>query len=95
MNLERRRAEQLQPAGIRKVGDLSAISGLEDYDASEFNVTNRFQPIKAGSYAEFLFYKKGRVVNWASSDIEKEFPPDAIFSLGKWAKGDGLVKRRN
>lgn len=95
VNLERRRAEQLQPALIRQIGDLSTISGLEDYDASEFNITNRFQPLKTGSYAEFLFYKKGRVVNWASSDIEKEFPPDAIFSLGKWAKGDGLVKRRN
>lgn len=95
VNLERRRAEQLQPAGIRQIGDLSMIAGLEDYDAGEFNITNRFQPLKAGSYAEFLFYKKDRVVNWASSDIEKEFPPDAIFSLGKWAKGDGLVKRRN
>jgi hypothetical protein len=95
VNLERRRAEQLQPASIRQIGDLTAIAGLEDYDAGEFNITNRFQPLKPGSYAEFLFYKKGREVNWASTDIEKEFPPDAIFSLGKWAKGDGVVKRRN
>lgn len=95
INIERRRAEQLQPAVIRQIGDLTAIAGLEEYDASEFVITNRFQPLKAGSFSEFLFYRKGRAVNWASADIEKEFPPDAIFSLGKWARGDGVVKRRN
>lgn len=92
--VERRRAEQLQPTRIRQIGDLSSLSGLEEYDASGFNVTGRFQPIKAGNYGELLFYKKGREVNWASTDIEKEFPPDAIFSLGKWAKGEGLLKPR-
>ena len=94
-NLERRRAEQLQPTVIRQIGDLSSVSGLEEYDASEFNVTGRFQPLKTGTFGELLFYKKGREVNWASPDIEKEFPPDAIFSLGKWVKGEGLLKRRN
>lgn len=92
--VERRRAEQLQPTRIRQIGDLSSLSGLEEYDASGFNVTGRFQPIKAGNYGDLLFYKKGREVNWASTDIEKEFPPDAIFSLGKWAKGEGLLKPR-
>lgn len=92
--VERRRAEQLQPTRIRQIGDLSSLSGLEEYDASGFNVTGRFQPIKAGNYGELLFYKKGREVNWASTDIEKEFPPDAIFSLGKWAKGEGLLRPR-
>ena len=94
-NLERRRAEQLQPTVIRQIGDLSSISGLEEYDASEFNVTGRFQPLKTGTFGELLFYKKDREVNWASLDIEKEFPPDAIFSLGKWVKGEGLLKRLN
>ena len=94
-NLERRRAEQLQPTVIRQIGELSAISGLEEYDASDFNVTGRFQPLKTGTFGEILFYKKGREVNWASPDIEKEFPPDAIFSLGKWVKGEVLLKRRN
>ncbi len=94
-NLERRRAEQLQPTVIRQIGDLSSVSGLEEYDASEFNVTGRFQPLKTGTFGELLFYKKDRAVNWASPDIEKEFPPDAIFSLGKWVKGEGLLKRRN
>ena len=94
-NLERRRAEQLQPTVIRQIGDLSSLYGLEEYDASEFNVIGRFQPLKTGTFGELLFYKKGREVNWASPDIEKEFPPDAIFSLGKWVKGEGLLKKRN
>lgn len=93
--LERRRAEQLQPTRIRRVGHALTIAGLDEYDASEFNVTGRFQPLKQGNYGELLFYKKGREVNWASANIEKEFPPDAIFSLGKWVKGEELVKRRN
>ena len=94
INLERRRAEQLQPTTIRQVGEIT-LAGLEEYDAGEFNVTGRFQPLRPGNYGELLFYKKGREVNWASPDIEKEFPPDAIFSLGKWVRGEGLLKRRN
>ena len=93
--LERRRAEQLQPTRIRQVGPLLSTAGLDEYDASEFNVTGRFQSLKQGNYGELLFYKKGRDVNWASTDIEKEFPPDAVFSLGKWAIGEGVVKKRN
>ena len=95
VNLERRRAEQLQPTTIRRVGDLASLAGLEEFDAGEYNVTGRFQPLKPGNYGELLFYKKGREINWASTDIEKEFPPDAIFSLGKWVKGEGLLRRRN
>ena len=95
INLERRRAEQLQPTRIRQVGELGSLAGLDDYDASGFNVTGRFQPLKNGNYGELLFYKKDREVNWASTDLEKEFPPDAVFSLGKWAKGEGLLKRLN
>ena len=94
VNLERRRAEQLQPTTIRQVGEIS-LAGLEEFDAAEFHVTGRFQPLRPGNYGELLFYKKGREVNWASPDIEKEFPPDAIFSLGKWVRGEGLVKRVN
>lgn len=93
VNLERRRAEQLQPTTIRQVGEISSVAGLEEFDASEFYVTGRFQAIKPGSYGELLFYKKDREVNWASSDMEREFPPDAIFSLGKWVRGEALLKR--
>lgn len=92
---ERRRAEQLQPIRIRQVGPALTIAGLDEYDVSVLNVTGRFQPLKVGNYGELLFYKKGREVNWASTDIEREFPPDAIFSLGRWVKGEELVKRLN
>ncbi len=95
ITIERRRAEQLQPTRIRQVGPLLSVAGLDEYDAGEFNVTGRFQPLKQGNYGELLFYKKGREVNWASTDLEKEFPPDAVFSLGKWAVGEGVVKKRN
>lgn len=93
--IERRRAELLQPTTIRQIGDLSSIAGLEEYDASGFYVTGRIQPLKQGNHGELLFYKKGREVNWASTDIEKEFPPDAIFSLGRWVKGEGLIRKVN
>jgi hypothetical protein len=92
--LERRRAEQLQPTRIRQVGPALTVAGLDEYDISEFNITGRFQPLKQGNYGELLLYKKDREVNWASTNIEQEFPPDAIFSLGKWVKGEELVKRR-
>lgn len=95
INTERRRAELIQPTRIRQIGNLSTIAGLEEYDAGEFNVTGRFQPLKTGNYGELLFYKKTRQVNWASPDLEREFPPDAVFSLAKWPIGEGLVKRRN
>lgn len=95
ITVERRRAEQLQPTRIRQVGPALTLAGLDEYDASEFNVVGRFQPLKQGNYGELLFYKKGREVNWASAAIEKEFPPDAVFSLGKWAVGEGVLKKRN
>ncbi len=44
--------------------------------------------------AEFLFYKKDRTVDWLSPDLEKQFPPDAIFSSGKLIKGEKLLPRR-
>ncbi len=92
VNVERRRAEQITPAHIRQIGDLSAIAGLAEYDAADFNVVTRFQPFNTGSLAKLLFYRKNRTVNWTSTDIEKEFPPDAIFSLGKWIKGEGVIR---
>lgn len=95
LNTERRRAEFIQPTSIRRVGDLSAVAALEEYDASGFYVTGRFQPLKPGNPGELLFYKKDRNVNWASADLEKDFPPDAVFSVGKWTTGEGIVKRLN
>jgi len=91
---ERRRASFIAPVRIRGVGDLPNTRGLEEYDASGFNVVQRFGVLKVGELAEFYFYKKERTVDWVSPELEKQFPPDAIFSTGKWIKGEKLVPRR-
>lgn len=91
---ERRRASFAAPVKIRTIGDLPNVKGLDEYDASGFNVFQRFGRTRAGELAEFFLYKKERTVDWASTEIEKQFPPDAIFSGGKWIKGESLVPRR-
>ncbi|MBK9527774.1 MAG: hypothetical protein IPO41_05525 [Acidobacteria bacterium] len=70
------------------------MKGLGRYDASGFNVVQRFGRTKVGELAEFFFYKRDRTVEWAALDLEKQFPPDAIFSGGKWIKGEKLFPRR-
>lgn len=91
INTERRRASQWAPNYIREIGDLSKASGLDEYDASGFNVYQRFGRPKIGELAEMFFYRKDRVVDWDSIQIDVQFPPDAIFSGGKWLKGKGVV----
>ncbi len=93
-NIERRRAAFAAPTIIRRLGDLSAGSGLSEYDASGFYAVGRFQPLTVGNFAEILFYKKDRQIDWAAADLEKAYPPDAIFSLGKWVKGEGVVPQK-
>jgi hypothetical protein len=94
INIDRRRANFPAPNIIREIGDLGGVSGLEEYDASGFNVVQRTGSFKIGELADLLFYKKDREVDLASKDLEKQFPPDAIFSTGKWIKGEGLVPRK-
>jgi Zinc carboxypeptidase len=95
-NTERRRTSFLAPSFIRNLGTLSAARGLEEYDASGFSVITRFGIVKVGEFAELLFYKNDRVIDWSLpvADIERQFPPDAIFSGGKWVKGDKVVPRK-
>ena len=93
-NTERRRAEFAAPTVVRRIGDLSGVSGLEEFDASGFYAVGRFQPLSAGTFGEILFYKKDRQIDWSASDIEKAFPPDAVFSLGQWVKGEGVVPKK-
>jgi len=50
--------------------------------------------LAVGNFGEMLFYKKDRQIDWSAADVEKSFPPDAIFSLGKWIKGEGVVPKR-
>lgn len=91
---ERRRAGLGAPVKIRSVGEILNTRGLEEYDASGFNIVQRFGKTKPGELAEFYFYKRERTIDWAASELEKQFPPDAIFSTGKWIKGEKLVPRR-
>ena len=94
LNLERRRGEFSAPTTIREIGKSIVRTGLEEFDASGFNVVGRYHPLRAGVTGELLFYRKDRQIDWKAADIEKQFPPDAIFSLGKWVKGEGLVPRK-
>ncbi len=91
---ERRRASFVSPTVLRHIGDLSGRFGLEEFDATGFYVVGRFQPLAIGNFGELLFYRKDRQIDWAAAELEKSFPPDAIFSLGKWIKGEGVVPRR-
>jgi hypothetical protein len=94
VNLDRRRAEFAAPGYIRQIGNVSSQFGLTEFDASDFIVVPRNgSSLKVGDLAELLFYKKSRKIDWNSPDIEKQFPPDAIFSSGRWVKG-GLVNRK-
>ncbi len=79
---------------IQSIGQLNNLRGLEEYDASGFNIVSRLGRIKPGELTEFIVYKKDRQVNWTAADLEKQYPPDAIFSGGKWIKGDKIVPRR-
>ncbi len=90
----RRRAGFPAPVIIRSIEPVAGVSGLVEYDASGYNVVQRFGRTAVSELAELYFYRRDRTVNWSSAEIEKEFPPDAIFSTGKWLKGEGLLPRR-
>ena len=89
-NRERRRASFTPRVSIVAVNGLAGMSALEEYDARDFNVVQKFGRLKVGESAELLFFKKDRQIDWRSANLEKDFPPDAIFSLGKFVKGAEL-----
>ncbi|MEZ5308341.1 MAG: M14 family zinc carboxypeptidase [Pyrinomonadaceae bacterium] len=86
INRERRRQEQLAPVFVREVGDLSIFKGLEEIDASGYNVVVPDGMLRIGSRGHLLFYKKDRKVNWKSDNLAEEFPPDGEFLNGVWLK---------
>jgi hypothetical protein len=92
-NTERRRASFAAPSYIRTIGNLINARGLEEYDVSGFNVLHRYNDIRTGELAELYFYRKDRYVDWKAPDLEKQFPPDAIFSMGKWLKAEPTIKK--
>ena len=91
---ERRRASFVPQVTIRSIGAPNGMSGLEEYDASSYYVVQRFGRPRVGESAELLFYKRDRQIDWKSPDLEKNFAPDAIFSLGKFMKGADLFPVR-
>ncbi len=94
VNAERRRASFAASNFIRNIGSLSDFHGLEEYDVSGFNVVQRLGNLKVGELGEFYFYRKERIVDWTATDIEKQFPADAIFSGGKWIKGEVTLLKK-
>jgi zinc carboxypeptidase len=88
VNTDRRRASFIAPNFVRAIGTLSRAHGLEEYDLWAYLVVQRLGTLRTGDLAEFCLYKRDRVVDWTVPDLEKQFPPDAIFSGGKWLKGD-------
>ncbi|MBS1794171.1 MAG: peptidase M14 [Acidobacteria bacterium] len=94
VNFERRRAEFINKTYVRDVGGLPNLSGLEEYDAAGFYLVPRFGKLRVGEPGEFLFYKKSRTVDWNTPNLETAAPPDAVFSLGKWTAGEGVVPRK-
>jgi len=93
INVERRRANEAAPTYIREIGDLSIFSGLDEYDVKDFYLIPKNGLLRVGTNGEFLFYKKTREIDWTTKDLEKAFPPDAIFSNGKWTKGEKLLPK--
>lgn len=97
VNTERRRAAFSTPTYIREVGDLTAYEGLDEYDASGFNMIPRDGLLSVGSMGEFLFYKKDRALDWKIenlSDFVQQNPPDAVFSINRWIKGESVVPKK-
>ncbi len=90
---QRRRASFLQSNVISVVGNIGRVRGLEEYDASQFNIVQRLGQMQSGKVAEFYFYKKDRVIDWKTLDVSTT-KPDAVFSFGKWPVGEGKVPRK-
>ncbi len=94
INKERRRARMPAPTYVREIGDLASYNGLEEFDAREFYLIPPGGQLRIGLGGEFLFYKKERKIDWTIKDLKKTFPPDAVFSDGKWIKGAKLFAKK-
>lgn len=94
VNVQRGRSGFAPLCLIANLGDVRGGRGLDEYDAAGFNVVQRFRETRVGSLADLLFYKKARMIDWSSAELERQFPPDAVFSGGKWTVGEKLVPRK-
>jgi hypothetical protein len=93
VNAERRRTGETAPSYVQDIGDLQIYAGLDEYDARDFYLVAKNGLLKIGTSGEFLFYKKTRKIDWTAKDLEKSFPPDAVFRGGKWEKGERLLPK--
>jgi hypothetical protein len=93
-NTERRRASFIAPVRIRSIDPVTSVRGLEEYDASNFYVRQRFGTARPGELAEFFFYRKNRLIDWSAADFDKQYQPDAVFSSGKFTKGAELFSKK-
>ncbi len=94
VNAERRRASFPVPMIVRRIGSLTGVVGLEEYDARDFYVIGRHQPLVVGGFAEILFYRQDRQIDRGSQNLEQKYPPDAIYSVGRWVMGEGVVPKK-
>ena len=90
---ERRREAFQKPTYVREIGEIYNSVGLDEYDASGFYLVPRFGNLRVGAGGEFLFYKKERQIDWKTENLAEKFPPDAIFSLGRWLHGAGVLPK--
>jgi hypothetical protein len=71
---------------IQDIGDLSVFEGVQEVDASEYYVVAGKDILRVGVEGDFLFYRKDRKIDFSKTDLENEFPPDAIYRNGGWVK---------
>jgi len=93
-NSWRTRAAFIPQVAITAVNSLNGMGGVDEYDASNFYVIQKFGRLRPSESAELLFFKKERQIDWKSPNFEKDFPPDAVFSLGRFVKGAELFPVR-
>jgi len=79
-------------ATVQEVGDLQDFRGLVEVDAAGFFVTVARGALRPGNEAALLFYRKEKAggIDWAASDLEARFPPEAAYRNGEWVGGERL-----
>jgi Zinc carboxypeptidase len=83
-------------SNIQEVGDLQDFRGLVEVDASRFFVTVAKGALRPGNEGSLLFYKKdkSRQIDWAATDLETRFPPDATYKNGAWTGKENLIFKK-
>jgi hypothetical protein len=81
-------------ATIQDLGDLEGMTGLEELSAEGFWVTTPGGTLRTGGEATLLFYRQDRAqtIDWDAPDLEKRYPPDAVFREGRWVGRERLPR---